>query len=79
MEKNEVYNEIIEAIGNLNDKYDALMIDFLLFKQRYELQRANHSFARAEASEWSDWARRLITALITAIATVVGIKLTGGI
>jgi len=71
---NEEMSQIIEAIGNLNDKHDALALDFLLFKARYETARAkNHTMN--EVASWSAWARQFIVALAASLAAIVGVKL----
>jgi len=70
---NEEIKQIVEAIGNLNDKYDALSLDFLLFKQRYEMARSKNG-AMSEIIHWSAWARQFIVALVASLAAIVGVR-----
>lgn len=70
---NEEIKQLVEAIGNLNDKYDALSLDFLLFKQRYEMARSRNG-AITEVATWSAWARQFIVALVASLAAIVGVR-----
>jgi len=75
----EEIRQLVEAIGNLNDKYDALMVDFLIFKAKYESNRSKNGMLK-EVSNWSEWARQIIVALLTTLAAVCGWKFfMGGI
>lgn len=71
----EEMRQIIEAIGNVNDKTDALAIDFLLFKARYETARSRNGTMN-EVASWGAWARQFIVALAAALAAIVGVRFT---
>jgi len=71
----EEIGQIIEAIGSLNDKYDALVLDFLLFKAKYEASRSKNDTMN-EVASWGAWARQFIVALAAALAAIVGVRFT---
>lgn len=66
--------QLVEAIGNVNEKHEALALDFLLFKVRYETARSKNG-AMNEIVNWSSWARQFIVALAAALAAIVGVRL----
>lgn len=66
-------SEIVDAISGLNDKHEALALDFLLFKARYEITRSKNGTMN-EIASWSSWARQFIVALVAALAAIVGVR-----